>query len=249
MGELLGLSWDNYKESITGHLKSLIQDEEFVDVSLHCEGKTLKAHKVYLSACSEYFKIVLKGTNLWQHPILFLNEIPFSDLQKILEFVYCGEVQLQQKRLTSFLKSAEILKIKGLNNDVNNHVTSNIDQSVDEHNFVRRKKRRKASDENSRTIDDNFGSNQVNNKDFETVKHEVNNDDISECEQVVVKADPEDFQTNEEEHNFVNNFNVTQNDESSANRGIVIRNDLMNPEANLSQGYHVALNYKLCSLC
>ena len=46
MGELLGLSWDNYRDSMTGNLKTLIRDEDFVDVSLHCEGRTLRAHKV-----------------------------------------------------------------------------------------------------------------------------------------------------------------------------------------------------------
>ena len=46
MGELLGLSWDNYRDSMTGNLKTLIREEDFVDVSLHCEGRTLRAHKV-----------------------------------------------------------------------------------------------------------------------------------------------------------------------------------------------------------
>ena len=46
MGELLGLSWDNYRDSMTGNLKTIIRDEDFVDVSLHCEGRTLRAHKV-----------------------------------------------------------------------------------------------------------------------------------------------------------------------------------------------------------
>ena len=55
---------------------------------------------------------------MWQHPILFLSEVPLSDLQKILEFIYCGEVQVQQKRLASFLKSAELLKINGLNDSL-----------------------------------------------------------------------------------------------------------------------------------
>ena len=44
--DLYGLSWDNYRESITGSLRHLIRDEDFVDVSLHCEGRVLKAHKV-----------------------------------------------------------------------------------------------------------------------------------------------------------------------------------------------------------
>ena len=51
--DLYGLSWDNYRESITGSLRHLIRDEDFVDVSLHCEGRVLKAHKVQF--CYKYY--------------------------------------------------------------------------------------------------------------------------------------------------------------------------------------------------
>ena len=61
MGDQYSLNWNNYKFSMTESLKTIIQEEDFVDVTLHTEGKTLKAHKVYLSACSSYFKNVLKA--------------------------------------------------------------------------------------------------------------------------------------------------------------------------------------------
>ena len=86
MAEQYSLNWNNYKLSMTDSLKTIMTDEDFVDVTLHTEGRTVKAHKVYLGACSRYFKTVLKGTNVWQHPVLFLANVPFKDLQKILEF-------------------------------------------------------------------------------------------------------------------------------------------------------------------
>ena len=49
MGELLGVSWDNYRDSMTRNLRTLIRDEEFIDVSLHCEGRTLKARGEYFA--------------------------------------------------------------------------------------------------------------------------------------------------------------------------------------------------------
>ena len=99
---------------------------------------------------------------MWQHPILFLSDVPLSDLQKILEFIYCGEVQVQQKRLASFLKSAELLKINGLNDSLrqSRHDRSTADMRQSRHDrnsdtgnrncetetliSNRRKKRRKA---------------------------------------------------------------------------------------------------------
>ena len=42
-----------------------------------------------------------------------LNNL-FPPFQSILEFVYLGEVNVEQDRLQSFLKTAELMRIKGL---------------------------------------------------------------------------------------------------------------------------------------
>lgn len=54
------LRWNNYQSSITSAFENLRDDEDFVDVTLACEGKSLKAHRVVLSACSPYFRELLK---------------------------------------------------------------------------------------------------------------------------------------------------------------------------------------------
>ena len=43
-----------------------------------------------------------------------MRDVPFVDLYTILEFIYMGEVNVAQSHLTSFLKTAELLQIKGL---------------------------------------------------------------------------------------------------------------------------------------
>jgi len=220
MGDQYSLNWNNYKFSMTDSLKIIIQEEDFVDVTLHTEGKTLKAHKVYLSACSSYFKNVLKGTNLWQHPILFL-EVPFQDLQKILEFVYYGEVQVSQKRLQSFLKSAEVLKINGLIDKIPQNSENALDQSFFS-KLPKKKKRRKSSieaNEELPNIPENDESMEV------PIKDETESND-EQTEEVVVKADPDDFANDD---NIVAQ-NEVNNADTGANRGIVIRNDLLLPE-------------------
>ena len=37
------------------------------------------------------------GISSWQHPILFLRDVPFVDLYTILEFIYMGEVSIVAK--------------------------------------------------------------------------------------------------------------------------------------------------------
>lgn len=112
------LKWNNYQASLTNAFKSLLENEDFVDMTLSAGGKTLRAHKVVLSACSSYFKNLLKGISHWQHPVLVLRDVPFIDLYTILEFIYMGEVNISQSDLQSFLKTAELLQIKGLTENV-----------------------------------------------------------------------------------------------------------------------------------
>lgn len=219
MTELLGLDWSSYKLTLTENLKTLIEDQDFVDVTLHCEGKSLKAHKLYLSACSNYFKNILKGTNLWQHPILFLSEIPFVDLQKILEFIYCGEIQIPQNRLNSFLKSAQTLNINGLNETLS-HSNSNNAEPVN----VKKKKRRKGSPEIV-SSHPSPPSPSLGRVEMEDQAIAIEDSSV----QVVVKADPEDFQRESVEDINVDEDENHPDNNISANRGIIIRNDLLDP--------------------
>lgn len=54
------LRWNNFQTNITSQFETLRQEEDFVDVTLTCDGKSVKAHKVVLSACSPYFKELFK---------------------------------------------------------------------------------------------------------------------------------------------------------------------------------------------
>lgn len=54
------LRWNNFHSNIATSFEHLRDHEDFVDVTLACEGRSLKAHKVVLSACSPYFRNLLK---------------------------------------------------------------------------------------------------------------------------------------------------------------------------------------------
>ncbi|XP_061497267.1 broad-complex core protein isoform X3 [Anopheles gambiae] len=107
------LRWNNYQSSITSAFENLRDDEDFVDVTLACDGRSLKAHRVVLSACSTYFRELLKSTPC-KHPVIVLQDVAFTDLHALVEFIYHGEVNVHQRSLSSFLKTAEILRVSGL---------------------------------------------------------------------------------------------------------------------------------------
>ncbi|CAL4090532.1 unnamed protein product [Meganyctiphanes norvegica] len=110
------LRWNDFHTNISAAFVSLREDEEFVDITLACEGKQVKAHKMVLSACSPYFKSLLTG-NPCQHPIVFLKDVTFANLKLILDFMYHGEVNVPHSELGTFIKIAKALKVKGLAQD------------------------------------------------------------------------------------------------------------------------------------
>lgn len=91
----------------------LLSSRSLVDVTIGCEGRQVKAHKVVLSACSPFFENLFTE-NPCKHPIVILKDIRYADLKALVEFMYKGEVNVVQEQLPTLLKTAEALKIKGL---------------------------------------------------------------------------------------------------------------------------------------
>ncbi|XP_052752694.1 protein bric-a-brac 1-like isoform X2 [Galleria mellonella] len=113
------LRWNNYQSNLANCFDQLLQTESFVDVTLACEGQSLKAHKVVLSACSPYFQALFMD-NPCQHPIIIMRDIKYCDLKAVVDFMYRGEINVSQDQITALLKVAETLKIRGLT-DVGEH--------------------------------------------------------------------------------------------------------------------------------
>ncbi|CAH1112586.1 unnamed protein product [Psylliodes chrysocephalus] len=107
------LRWNNHQPNFISVFSSLLSSQCLVDVTLAAEGKQLQAHKVVLSACSSYFQSLF-ATNPCKHPIVILKDVKFLDLRVMVDFMYHGEVSVSQEQLPCILKTAEMLKIKGL---------------------------------------------------------------------------------------------------------------------------------------
>merc|ERR1712208_37478 len=92
----------------------LREDNDFVDVTLVCEdGQQVEAHKVILASSSPFFQKLL-GRNKHPHPLIYMRGVNSDDLLAIVDFLYCGEANIQQENLNSFLAIAEELQLKGL---------------------------------------------------------------------------------------------------------------------------------------
>ncbi|GLG92231.1 Protein bric-a-brac 2 [Gryllus bimaculatus] len=107
------LRWNNYQSNLTNVFDQLLQSESFVDVTLACDGHSVKAHKMVLSACSPYFQSLFFD-NPCQHPIVILKDIKWPELKAVVEFMYKGEINVSQEQIGPLLRVAESLKIRGL---------------------------------------------------------------------------------------------------------------------------------------
>ncbi|XP_022820500.1 protein abrupt-like isoform X5 [Spodoptera litura] len=107
------LRWNDFHSSMVSSFRRLRDEEDFVDVTLACAGATFTAHKVVLSACSPYFRRLLKA-NPCQHPIVILRDVHDKDMESLLRFMYQGEVHIGQEQLKEFLRAAQLLQVRGL---------------------------------------------------------------------------------------------------------------------------------------
>ena len=125
------LRWNDFAENVSSAFKDLRTENDFFDVTLACSdsaSKTLQAHKVILSACSNVFKgIFRKQTNVQNlaNLYIYMSGITYNNLASILDFIYNGEVNIAQEDLNSFLTVAEELQIKGLIKDGNTNSIKN----------------------------------------------------------------------------------------------------------------------------
>ncbi|XP_055616842.1 modifier of mdg4-like isoform X10 [Toxorhynchites rutilus septentrionalis] len=112
--EQFSLCWNNFNTNLSaGFHESLIQGD-LVDVTLAAEGQLVKAHRLILSVCSPYFRKMFTQMPANQHAFIFLKDVSHSALKDLIQFMYCGEVNVKQDALPAFISTAEALQIKGL---------------------------------------------------------------------------------------------------------------------------------------
>jgi Cys2His2 zinc finger developmental/cell cycle regulator len=72
------LRWNNHQSNLLSVFDQLLHDESFVDVTLAVEGQLLRAHKMVLSACSPYFQVSLRQTDLLRLTMIDVIELDNS---------------------------------------------------------------------------------------------------------------------------------------------------------------------------
>ena len=108
------LKWNDFSSNASKSFGLLRNEEYLHDVTLICDDNSqVSAHKLVLSACSEYFKTIFRN-NGNQRPLICLEGITLSELKNILDYMYNGEAKIFQENLERFLALASRLRVSGL---------------------------------------------------------------------------------------------------------------------------------------
>ena len=146
MSEKFCLKWNDFHSNVSKSF-GLFRNEEYLhDVTLVSDDHSkVSAHKLVLSACSDYFRDIFMN-NQHSNPLICLDGISSEDLKNITDYIYNGQVNLHQNSLERFLIVAQRLKLQGL-------IQSNT-TDTDEHAYI----------ENSEHVNEVQSENLVHNK-------------------------------------------------------------------------------------
>ena len=132
MSEKFCLKWNDFHSNVSKSFGIFRNEEYLHDVTLVSDDHNkVPAHKLVLSACSEYFKDIFQN-NHHPHPLLCLDGISSNDLKNILDYIYNGQVDIYPDDLDRFLVVAQRLKLEGLSkeNDMEEEISDDTFDNV-----------------------------------------------------------------------------------------------------------------------
>ena len=108
------MKWNDFTSNASKAFSSLRHEEYLHNVTLVSnDNHQVSAHKLVLSACSEYFRNIFRN-NPSKHPLLCIDGVTKEDLTNILDYMYNGEVHVYQDDLDRFLTIGQRFKLQGL---------------------------------------------------------------------------------------------------------------------------------------
>ena len=124
------LKLDDFESNISTSFHELRQNEDFCDATLACDdGQPVEVHKVILSASSTFFKRIFRA-NKHAHPFIYLRGVSRPDLVQMVDFIYNGEVNIEEDSLQRFLDIAEEFKLRGMSGEDKPDFTEHFQQKM-----------------------------------------------------------------------------------------------------------------------
>ena len=131
MEEAFSVKWTEFHQNISHSFNELREEETFFDVTLVADDEVqIQAHKLVLSAGSDFFKSILMK-NPHSHPLIYLSGITSENIAHVLNYIYNGEVKIGKDGLYDFIKVAQKFKLQELRVDVEEVEAESIKEEDD----------------------------------------------------------------------------------------------------------------------
>ena len=112
------LNWNGYDANIRESFRQLRADQRLCDVTLVTDdGQHIKAHKIILSAGSDFFSDIFMTSNL-SNMLVYLKGISSDKLEPVIDFIYNGEAFITQQQMKVFIETGKELQVKGLEGEL-----------------------------------------------------------------------------------------------------------------------------------
>lgn len=122
MGENFKLKWNDHHSIFFSTAEALCQGDHLTDVTLSCGKREFSAHKLVLSICSTYFNELFtpkqKNRPANGAAIVYLKDVNPYHMEHLLNFMYRGEINIEEDELMDLLNTARGLQIRGLSDSV-----------------------------------------------------------------------------------------------------------------------------------
>ena len=129
--EKYNFTWSDFQDNVHQYFKEIRQDNSLFDVTLVSDdNKEIEAHKFVLCAASSFFRNLLQ-IHKHPHPLLYIKGSKMKELSAVLEFMYMGEVNIEQEDIEDFFDTATDLQIKGLSRENLDPIYSDLKESDD----------------------------------------------------------------------------------------------------------------------
>merc|ERR1712126_425941 len=111
----VNIKWNDFQPTISNAFSTFRNSEYLHDVTLVTDdNQQFTAHKLVLSASSEYFMKIFQQNSKHSHLVICVDGLSSTELSKVLDFIYNGEVQIPQPNLETFMDCAQIFKLNGV---------------------------------------------------------------------------------------------------------------------------------------
>ena len=102
----------DHAHNLLGRMNGLRQERHLCDVILKVGSREISAHRLVLSACSQYFCAMFTNHMLEsKQEYVTLSDIDENSVEEIVDFTYTGQISIHEDNVQHLLKAASILQL------------------------------------------------------------------------------------------------------------------------------------------